>query len=163
MNKKTQHDPETAKKFFEQAFDLQTAGQIDRAAYFYRRSIEFFPTCKAHTFLGWVYSLKGLYEDAIEECRQAIKLNPRFGNPYNDIGAYLIRLKRINEAVPWLKKALNAPEYENYCYPYHNLGYIYEKKGNWHLALKYYHNAVEENRNYKPARTALDRLLGKLN
>jgi Tfp pilus assembly protein PilF len=156
-------DPETAKRFFEQAFNLQAAGQIDRAAYFYRRSIEFNPTSQAHTFLGWIYSLKGLYEDAIEECEKAIELDPEYGNPYNDIGAYLVRLKKFDEAVPWLEKALKAPKYENYCYPYLNLGYIYEKKGKWREALEYFRKSVKENPEYQPAQTALHRLEGRLN
>jgi Tfp pilus assembly protein PilF len=163
MGRKIKEDPATAKKFYEQAYNLQAAGHIDRAAYFYRRSIEFHPTPKAHTFLGFVYSLKGLLEDAINECQQAIELDPRLGNPYNDIGAYLIRLGKYNEAAPWLFKALQAPDYENYCYPNLNLGHIYEKKGRWDKALYYFQAAVKENPQYKPARTALDRLSGKLN
>lgn len=163
MRRKIKEDPETAGKFYEQAYNLQLAGHIDRAAYFYRRSIEFYPTPKAHTFLGWIYSLKGLLDDAIVECRQAIELDPHFGNPYNDIGAYLIRLGKYNEAIPWLYKALQASNYENYCYPNLNLGHIYERKGKWRKALQYFENAVKENSQYKPAITAYDRLSGKMN
>jgi hypothetical protein len=32
----------------------------------------------------------GLTDDAITECHHAIEVDPDFGNPYNDIGAYLI-------------------------------------------------------------------------
>ena len=33
---------------------------------------------------------------------------PGFGNPYNDIGSYLIALGRPKDAVPWLRKAMGA-------------------------------------------------------
>ena len=99
--------------------------------------------------------LEGFYD--------ATELDPNFGNSYNDIGAYLIQLKKYNEAIPWLKKALEAPDYENYCYPNLNLGYIYEFKGQWDLALEYYKTAIEENENYQPVLTAYEKLLGKYN
>jgi len=36
------------------------------------------------------YHFQGKLEDAIAECQRAIKIDPDFGNPYNDIGAYMI-------------------------------------------------------------------------
>jgi Tfp pilus assembly protein PilF len=152
-----------ARSFFDKAYHLQMRGYLDRAAHFYRKSIDIFPTAKAHTFLGWVYSLKGLYNEAIEECKKAIKLDPAFGNPYNDIGAYLIQLKRYSEAPKWLEKALHAPKYENYCFPNMNLGILNEIRGDWDKALQYYEKAICENPEYQPAQTAYEKLKGKYN
>jgi len=154
---------EIARTFFDKAYHLQMRGYLDRAAHFYRKSIEMYPTAKAHTFLGWVYSLKGLYIEAIEECKKAIELDPAFGNPYNDIGAYLIQLKRYSEAKQWIVKALHAPKYENYCFPNMNMGIVLEIKGDWDKARYYYGKALEENPEYQAARTALDKLAGKYN
>ena len=47
----------------------------------------------------------GRLEEAIEECHKAIAVDPTFGNPYNDIGAYLIEMGRLDEAIPWLERA----------------------------------------------------------
>ena len=163
MNNEIEKKEKLARSFFDQAYHLQMSGHLDRAIRFYKRSIEFCPTAKAHTFLGWTYSLKNLYEQAIEECYKAIEIDPDFGNPYNDIGAYLIQLKKYDEAIYWLNKALHAPDYENYCFPNLNLGYIYEFKGQWDVALEYFKTAIEENENYLPAKTAFDKLLGKFN
>ena len=58
------------------------------------------PTAEAHTFLGWAYSFLGDYESAITECRNAIELDPDFGNPYNDIGAYLIQQGDSTKPMP---------------------------------------------------------------
>jgi Tfp pilus assembly protein PilF len=154
---------EIAKEYFDKGFLLQKSGHLDRAAHFYKRSIEYKPTAQAHTFLGWVYSLKGLYDQAIEQCKNAISLDPTFGNPYNDIGAYLMQKHKYDEAIYWLKKALKAPNYENYCYPYLNLGRVYEFKGDWNEAIKYYEKALKENPDYKPATKALEGQRAKYN
>ncbi len=154
---------EIAKDFFEKGYVLQNNGHLDRAAHFYRRSIEFCPTAKAYTFLGWVLSLKGLYDEAIEECKLAIDIDPDYGNPYNDIGAYLLQKNEFDEAAYWLKKALKAPDYENYCYPWLNLGRVYEFKGNWDEALSCYKNALQENQEYNPAEQALLNLHARYN
>jgi len=154
---------ELSRSFFEKAYHLQMRGYLDRAAHFYRKSIEILPTAKAYNFLGWVYSLKGLYEEAINCCEEAIKLDPAMGNSYNDIGAYLIQLKRYEEAKVWLEKALHAPKYENYAFPYMNLGIIHEVMGDWNKALEFYQKSIEENRDHQDARTAYDRLIGKFN
>ena len=160
---KRENKSQIAKDFFDKGYILQNSGQLDRAAHFYRRSIEFYPSAKAYTFLGWVLSLKGLYDEAIEECKHAVDLDPNYGNPYNDIGAYLLQKHKFDEAETWLRKALEAPNYENYCYPYLNLGRVYEFKGNWGEALSCYKKALQESPTYEPAEQALQELYAKYN
>ena len=87
-------------------------GEYQEAIELYSRSIETFATAEAYTFRGWTYSFLGDYNRAIAECLQAIKLDPEFGNPYNDIGAYLIEQEKWDEAIPWFQKAMVAPRYE---------------------------------------------------
>jgi Tfp pilus assembly protein PilF len=159
----TEKKIELAKKFFEKAYHLQMREYLDRAETFYQKSIDSYPTTKAHTFLGWVYSLRGQYRTAIDECLKAISIDPAFGNTYNDIGAYLIQLKRYSDAIPWLYKAIHAPKYENYLYPYMNLGLVYEIKGDWYSAMTQYKKVIDDYPDYKPARIALDKLKGKFN
>src|SRR5947209_14538855 len=79
-----------AKELFARAYEAQQAGDYVTAIELYRRSIEIYPTAEAHTFLGWVYSFQGRYDEAIDECLRAIQVDATFGNPYNDIGSYLI-------------------------------------------------------------------------
>jgi len=61
----------------------------------------------AHVF-GLDVSFPGKLDDAIAECKRAIELDPEFGNPYNDIGAYMIEMGRFEEAIPWLERAIEA-------------------------------------------------------
>jgi tetratricopeptide (TPR) repeat protein len=93
---------------FERAYKHQMRGELADAILLYKRSFEASPTAEAHTFLGWTYSMMSRYEEAVLECEKAIAVDPTFGNPYNDIGAYLIELGRWEEAIPWLEKATTA-------------------------------------------------------
>lgn len=152
-----------AEEYFELAYKSHIDGEIKTAIEHYKLSIETFPTAKAHTFLGWAYSLLGNYEEAIVECKIAIELEPEFGNPYNDIGSYLINLGRPDEAVEWLEKAIEAPDYEPRHYPYYNLGRIYEKKGDWFAAIRYYNKSLTINPDYEQAQDSVIRITTLLN
>jgi tetratricopeptide (TPR) repeat protein len=152
-----------ASEYFNKAYDLHLRGKIDDAINNYKLSIEVYPTAKAHTYLGWAYSLHANYKDAIEECKVAIELDPDFGNPYNDIGSYLISLGKLDEAIIWLEKAIDAEDYEPRHFPYFNLGRIYERKGDWFTAMKYYEDALDVNPDYEIAKSAVLRLTAMLN
>jgi tetratricopeptide (TPR) repeat protein len=152
-----------ATKYFNKAYDLHLRGKIDDAISNYKLSIENYPTAKAHTYLGWAYSLHANYEDAIEECKTAIELDPDFGNPYNDIGSYLISLGKLDEAILWLEKAIEAQDYDPRHFPYFNLGRIYERKGDWFTAMNYYEDALDVNPDYEIAKSAVLRLTAMLN
>ena len=152
-----------AQKNFQTGYEKQMEGQLDEAIILYQKSIELFPTAEAYTFLGWAYSFKGRYDEAIQECRNAIELDPDFGNPYNDIGAYLIEKGKLDEAIPWLEKATTAKRYESYCFPHYNLGRVWERKGEWEKAIQCYEKALHDNPQYTLARQALMRLRSMMN
>ena len=113
-----------AQRHFQQGYEAQMQGRLEEAVAHYQRSIALHPTAEAHTFLGWTYSFQRKYSEAIQECHNAIGVDPEFGNPYNDIGAYLIELGREEEAVTWLERAKQAARYEPRHYPYFNLARI---------------------------------------
>src|SRR5688500_18893054 len=79
-----------ANQLFHEAYEAQQANDYDRAIELYKRSIETFPTAEAHTFLGWVYSFQERYDEAIEECLEEIRVDDTLGNPFNEIGSYLM-------------------------------------------------------------------------
>src|SRR5216117_1371208 len=116
-------------------------GEFEEAAELYKKSIEAFPMAEAYTFLGWTYSFMGRVDDAIAECHKAIEVDPTFGNPYNDIGAYLLQKNQPDEAIPWFERALQAPRYESYCFPHMNLGRAYESKKQWMKAKAAFEHA----------------------
>src|SRR5204862_2166371 len=134
---------ESAQDWFQRAYQAQMAGRLDEAIECYGKSIDLQPTAEAHTFLGWTYSFKRDYEQAIAECRRAIEVDPDFGNPYNDIGAYLIEKGALDDAVPWLERAKSAPRYEPRHFPFLNLGRVYLKKGDLSQALREFSEALK--------------------
>ena len=154
---------ERAIRLFEEAYKLQMKGELDEAAGLYKKSIEFFPTAEAYTFLGWTYSFMGRLDDAIAECRKAIEVDPTFGNPYNDIGAYLIQKGEADEAIPWLERALQAQRYASYHFAHMNLGRVYEMKRDWLRAKDEYQKALTIDNDYAPAAQGLARIRGFLN
>lgn len=162
----TEYNPdkeEHAQQLVTEAYEKQMAGNVDEAIALYLEAIALNPTPEAHNYLGWAYSLKGRYGDAIKECEKAIRLDPEYGNPYNDIGAYLIETGRWDESIPWLEKATLAPRYDSVFYAHYNLGRAWEHKGNWLKALDAYKHAFEQNPQYSLAEKAIRRMQAALN
>ena len=125
-----------AQQLLQEAYRAQMDKSYDSAVELYQKSIDLCPTAEAHTYLGWTYSFMNRLDDAIEECRRAILVDPDFGNPYNDIGSYLMKQGKLEEAILWLEKAKLASRYEPRHYPYLNLGRIYLATGRFEEARR---------------------------
>jgi Tfp pilus assembly protein PilF len=152
-----------AQRHFQLGYEAQMQGRLEEAVALYQRSIGLHPTAEAHTFLGWAYSFQGRPDDAIAQCKIAISVDPDFGNPYNDIGAYLIELGRDDEAVPWLERAQQAARYEPRHFPYFNRARIHIKRHEIREAIGELERAIELEPRYVMARKELHRLRGLLN
>jgi tetratricopeptide (TPR) repeat protein len=156
-------DKREAWTLFQQAYERQMKGELEEAVNLYKRSLATHPTAEAYTFLGWTYSFMGRLDEAIEECHKAITQDPTFGNPYNDIGAYLIEKGELDEAITWFQRAMKATRYESPAFPHLNLGRVYERKGNWTEAIDSYKQALALNPKYALAKKSLGRLISSLN
>ncbi len=152
-----------AVEYFHQAYRLQREGDWAGSIHAYKLSIRLYPTAEAYTFLGSVYSSLYLYDEAIAACRRAINVDPEFGNPYNDIGAYLIEQNKFAEAKPWLKQAVLAPRYATRHHSHFHLGRICEQEGDWLMAADHYQLALDITPSYQDARKAFDTLRARLN
>jgi len=60
----------------------------------------------ARNNLGYRYNALGRYEEAMEEFRVAIRLNPNYGNPYLNLILASLRLNRFEEARAMSEQAL---------------------------------------------------------
>jgi Tfp pilus assembly protein PilF len=138
-------------------------GNLDRAVEHYERSVAVHPTAEAHTFLGWSLSFQGRLEEATAECLRAIEIDPDFGNPYNDIGVYLMQQGKLEEAIPWLAKAKLARRYEPRQFPFMNLGRVYLQQGRPWDALREFEGAVQAAPGDAHAAKTLHQLRGQLN
>ncbi|MEN3028683.1 MAG: tetratricopeptide repeat protein [Aquificaceae bacterium] len=153
----------SAREILERALQEHMRGNLQKAIELYQKSIEIQPTAEAYTYMGWAYSMMGEFERAIELCLKAIEIDPEFGNPYNDIGSYLIALGRLEEAAPWLKRAISARRYEPRHYPHMNLARLYLMKGQFEDALMEVENAIRIAPDYGPARVLRHQILAMLN
>jgi len=140
------------------AYQHHMRGDVDRALELYTQSLEILPTPEAYTFRGWAHSFRKDYGAAIADCHRAIDLDPEFGNPYNDIGAYYLEQEMFGDAIPWLRMAIKAKRYESYCFPHYNLGRVFEAQDRLDLALSHYLKALDENPSYAMASKAIERV-----
>src|SRR5712692_11686900 len=152
-----------ATELWQEAYRHQMGGELDRAIEIYRRSIAVCPTAEAHTFLGWTLSFQGRLEEATEECLRAIEIDPEFGNPYNDIGVYLMQQSKLEEAIPWPEKAKQAKRYEPRQFPFMNLGRVDLEQGRWWEALRELEGAVRAATRDADAHKMLHGLRARLN
>ena len=138
-------------------------GELDEAVALFTASLEEEPTAEAYTFRGWAYSFMGRLDDAIQECRKAIATDPDFGNPYNDIGCYLVEQGKGDEAIPWFERAKTASRYEPRHFPYLNLGRLRASRGEVAEALAEFQGALAENPDDPIARHFIAALRLKVN
>jgi Tfp pilus assembly protein PilF len=154
---------ERALGYWEAGTTKLLTGEVEDAIALFTRSLELEPTAEAYTFRGWAYSFQGRIDDAIEECRKAIATDPAFGNPYNDIGCYLMQKGELEEAVPWFEQAKKAPRYEPRHYPYLNLGRLHAARGDLAQAIEEFEGALGESPEDPIALKFLEALKYKVN
>jgi len=156
-------DDERARELWELGTKRLSDGQVEDALELFEQSIAVKPTAEGHTFRGWALSYLGRLDEATEECKQAIELDPDFGSPYNDIGVYLMQKGQLDQAMPWLERAKLAKRYEPRHFPYSNLGNIYERKGLWREAMREYKGALHYEPHHQPALKGVARLQAQMN
>ncbi len=147
-----------AYELIQRAYEHQMEGELDTAVELYQQSIETYPTAEAHTFLGSTYSSQGKLDEAIEECKKAVQIDPDFGNAYNDIGTYLIQKSQPKDAIPWLMKATRAKRNENCHFAHYNLGRAYMALELLNRARTEFEQALKLSPDYPMAREALNTL-----
>ena len=147
-----------AAELFQSAYRLQSMGLVEEAVEMFRKSIETSPSAEAHTYLGRAYRLQGKFSDAIEECKAAIEIDPDFGNPHNDLGAYLVDRGEFSAAIPELERALECERYATPQYAWYNLGRAYLALGELSLARACQRQALRLAPDYTLAREAIRRV-----
>lgn len=111
--------------------------EYDLARETFLRALNFSETAEAYNLIGWCYSLEGQLEKAKKFCLKAIKTDPAYGAPYNDLGSYLLSQGEVRESLKWFELAKNSRNYQNREYPYIN-------SGRAHMMLRDYKKALKE-------------------
>ncbi|KAL4176910.1 hypothetical protein KRP22_001847 [Phytophthora ramorum] len=118
--------------------DMDMSHKTRLAKAYYAESIKLFETADAHAFLGWHLYLDGEVEQAVTECEHAIRLDPTFGNPYNDLGLIRVEEGRKSEALELFQKAKTAPRNEVRHYACQNLAALHLEENRVKAALHEY-------------------------
>jgi tetratricopeptide (TPR) repeat protein len=151
-----------AEKLLRTGLEAACSGKINLALEKFRESANVRPTADALTYWGWMEYHGGRINEAIELCREAIVLDPEFGNPYNDIGSYLISKGEFDDAIPWLEKATTAKRYQPKQFPHINLGRVYLAKNQLNKAVEHFRKALEYVPGDPQIVRAIETILGSL-
>ncbi len=108
---------------------LVQAGDLHAALHAFEESARHDETADALTYQAWMHSLLGDPATAERLCLRAIRLDPDFGNPYNDIGTICLLRRDVPAAIEWFQRAKRAPRYEPRHFPFLNLGRLYMTLG----------------------------------
>lgn len=152
-----------ARLLFEKAYAEHVNGDIEMAIQLYQKSIEVSPSAPAYTYLAWAESSLSNFGKAITLCEKAIKIDPDYGNPYNDIGVYLMALGRDDESIEWFEKAIDAPKYNCKFFPFYNLGKIYAAESMIKKAILCFEMSLTYDPEFEDAKTAYEDLKLALN
>lgn len=102
--------------------------------------------------------MQGQPGKAIEECRRAVAADPAQGDPYHDIGVYLIELGRAAEAIEWLERAASSQRCRSRHCAWFHLGRACIQLEMYGKARACLLEALEIEPDYQPAEAALERL-----
>lgn len=160
MAEKTRFDGDDpagrADSLWKEGAALHIAGDDAGAVARYRDSLSLYPTARAHTYMARSLADLGRYGEAVEHCRAAIGLDPRYPAAYGDLGGYLIALGRPAEAIPWLQLAAASP---GYCCPqvaHYRLGRALLMQGRLDEAAQALETSIAIQPRYPPARRLLE-------
>ena len=92
-------DDERARELWELGTKRLSEDQVEEAVKLFEQSIAVKPTAEGHTFRGWALSHLGRLDEAIDDCKQAIQLDPGLRGIRNDIGVYLMSKGQLDEAI----------------------------------------------------------------
>lgn len=113
-----------------------------KALELFNKSRNYRETAEILTLIGWTHSLLAQNEKAKSYCLKAIKIDPDYGPPYNDLGSYLLSEGQIDESLKWFELAKKAPHYQNREYPYINSGRAFMAKKDLTQALEEFSKAL---------------------
>ena len=131
-----------AKALLDEGLQAGADGLFDKAIRRFKGSQRLHKTAAALTFWGWAEAIKGNIHVAIHLCREALRIDPEFGNASNDIGSYLVALGDEATAITYFERAKTAKNYAARHFPMINLGRLFRERGNYWRAYREYTEAL---------------------
>ena len=94
-----------------------------------------------HLFKGAAYDSKGMFDEAIAECKKAIAINPNYAEAHTNLGLVYYNKGMFDEEIAEYKKAIAINP--NYAKAHNNLAVVYYEQGQYDLAIKHCDKAIE--------------------
>ncbi|MBA7495919.1 Photosystem I assembly protein Ycf3 [subsurface metagenome] len=159
---------QTAQDYYDKGIDYGVAGKFEEAQQEFTKALEldsFYTPAKVglelvedalkqiiksrtalHLLRGIFYHNKGIYDDAVAECKKAIEINPNYAGAHHSLGVAYGSKGMYYEAIAELKKAIEINP--NYAGAYYNLGVLYGEKGMYDEEIAEYKKAIEVDPNH---------------
>jgi type IV pilus assembly protein PilF len=99
----------------------------------------------AHTVIAAVYARIGENDKAEAHYRRAEQLDPKSGDTNNNLGVFLCRIGKVDQALPYFSKATKDPFYDTKDIAWSNAGRCVLKKDDYAAAEKDYRKALAIN------------------
>lgn len=117
---------------------------IDKAIELYLKIIEKDPKYfDAYLSISICYAKKGEWENSVDFCNKALDVNPKSYEANNQMGLVYYCCNEVKKAVDYYETALNLKPEGDYKI-YSNLGYAYEKIGQYDKAVKVFTQLVSK-------------------
>ena len=117
------------------------SGEYKNAILAYSVAIDFstdnYIKVKAYNNRGWVKNRLEEYEAAIEDCNEAIRLNPKYADAYSNRGCAKNELKQHEAAIENYNEAIRLNPEDANAYNYNNRGWA-------NISLEQYEEAIED-------------------
>lgn len=110
-----------------------------------------------YNMLGLVYAQNNKINEAIQNYKEAIRINPKYIDAYNNLALTHYNHGEVNNAIENLQKALEINE--NFYIAHNNLAKIYFKKKEYEKSLTYLKKSLNINPDYGDAINLLKELL----
>jgi tetratricopeptide (TPR) repeat protein len=111
-----EHASEREKMSITGTYYDSVTGEQEKAAKVYQEQIESYPReGRPHNALGNVYLLLGQYENATDEYRQSIRLNPDIPASYGNLANSLLTLQQFDEVRQTIQQA-QARKWDDYSF-----------------------------------------------
>jgi Tfp pilus assembly protein PilF len=108
----------------ELAYGHWEGGQVPQAIEELQIALQLEPgNADAHFMLGFIYSGRQMFNEAIQHYRQAILLRPDWHEGMNNLGVVFLQLDRWDEAVTIFEELVQVVHYATPGHAYNNLGW----------------------------------------